>query len=82
MTGLSSQTAIEEFVKQGVHNRIVKRAIWPEGNLLVLDGNDVLRLNTDGSMSELTTMDLDATDWILDEGEFLNSKPLGGQTLL
>ena len=82
MTGLSSQTAIEEFVKQGVHNRIVKRAIWPAGNMLVLDGNDVYRLNTEGTMSERTDEDLDATDWFLDEGEFLNGQPLGDQALL
>lgn len=71
MTGLTSQAAIEEFLKQGVHNRIVKRAIWPSGNYLVLDGNDVLRANTEGTHSELTPQDLEATDWTLDEEEFL-----------
>ena len=71
MTGLTSQDAIQEFLNQGVHNRIVKRSIWPRGNVLVMDENDVFRRNTEGTMSELTNEDLAATDWTLDEGEFL-----------
>ena len=71
MDGLTSQTVIEEFLKQGVHNRVAKRAGWPAGNTLVLNGEDVLRLNTDGTMSELSDEDLGASDWALDEHEFL-----------
>ena len=71
MTGLTSQDAIEEFLKQGIHNRIVKRAVWPEGNMLVLNENDVFRKNTEGTESELTSEDLAATDWTLDENELL-----------
>ena len=71
MNGLTSQVAIEEFLKQGVHNRVAKRAIWPDGNTLVIDGDDVLRLNTDGTMTELSTEDLNATDWAINEHEFL-----------
>jgi hypothetical protein len=71
MDGLTSQTAIEEFLKQGVHSRVAKRAVWPTGNTLVVDGEDVVRLNADGTMTELTDEDLDATDWALNEHEFL-----------
>lgn len=71
MNGLTSEVAIEEFLKQGVHNRVAKRAIWPEGNTLVQVGEDVFRLNADGTTSELTDEDLEATDWALNEHEFL-----------
>ena len=71
MDGLTSQVAIEEFLKQGVHSRVAKRAVWPTGNTLVQDGEDVLRLNTDRRMTELSDEDLDATDWTLNEHEFL-----------
>ncbi len=71
MDGLTSQTAIEEFVKQGIHSRAAKRASWPAGNILFLNGEDVLRLNSDGTLTELSDEDLDATDWTLNEHEFL-----------
>lgn len=71
MDGLTSQTAIEEFLKQGVHNRVVRRRSWPVGNLLAMDGEEVFRLHLDGTMTELSGEDLDATDWALDEHEFL-----------
>ena len=38
---------------------------------MVQDGEDVLRLNTDRRMTELSDEDLDATDWTLNEHEFL-----------
>ena len=71
MDGLTSQVAIEEFLKQGVHNRVVRRSFWPAGNLLVMNGDDVFRLHGDGVMTELTDEDLRATDWTLNEHEFL-----------
>lgn len=71
MDQLTSEVAIEEFLKQGVHNRIVRRPMWPVGDLLAIDGEGVARLSTDGALYELTGEDLDATDWIIDETEFL-----------
>lgn len=71
MDGLSSQVAIEEFLKQGVHNRVATRAAWPTGNLLVIDGEGVSRSHPTGVLTELTEEDLDANDWMLNEDEFL-----------
>ena len=39
--------------------------------MLVLNENDVFRKNTEGTESELTSEDLAATDWTLDENELL-----------
>jgi len=71
MDGLTSQTAIEEFLKQGVHTRIVRRASWPIDSVLIADGEGVLRTHPTGDTSELSDEDLAAEDWTLDEGEFL-----------
>ena len=71
MDGLTSQTAIEEFLKQGVHDRIVRRSSWPMGMVLVLDGEDVLGLDSLGNQFELSSEDLAGTDWAINEREFL-----------
>lgn len=72
MDGLTSQVAIEEFLKQGVaHSRKVWRRAWPLGNLLVEKDGSVARMDREGILTELTEEDLNAIDWTLDEHEFL-----------
>ena len=71
MDGLSSEVAIDEFLKQGVHNRVARRSAWSIGSLLTTAGEEVFRLDSDGVMTELTNEDLSATDWTLNEHEFL-----------
>ena len=63
--------AIEEFLKQGVHNRVAARAGWPVGTLLVQNGEGVAKVDLTGIVYDLSDADLDATDWTLNEHEFL-----------